>query len=419
MRYKRELRAAEDLASRTGAAIPRYLPVLVSAAFVLKIALALCTYGSTDALIYEADLTKIRREGAVALYRDGITTPWCGRAGQRVCPPFIHPPFMVLALEGWGALADFSGLPLRFWLRVTCAIADVGSFVLLLSMCSRKRRDARTLVALALFAVSPIAILVSGFHGNTDPIMVFFMLLSICLIESRRPAWLAGLALGMAVNIKMLPVLIAPAAMVTLPTARHRVEFGAGAVAAVLAGALPVLVLAPELIMTRVLGYGSQSGSWGLSLLAMVFFQGPRLDWLHDLYVRYGKVLSLGLVLAASWWSGHRPDRSGLLLRAGFVVSLFLTSTPGFGVQYLAWLVPMVVPLGPGVTATYYLAGALFLFAYYTAGAGGFPWDLANSLERPAWTASVLGLGLICWGVVGVTTLRYARALRARPGPHR
>jgi hypothetical protein len=389
---------------------------LVAAAFVLKVAIASCTYGSTDALLYEADLTTIRREGPVVLYRDGITTQWCGQPGQRLCPPFIHPPFIVLALQGWGALADLSGLPLRFWLRLTCAIADVGSFALLLGHCRRQQDDPQARVALALFAISPIAILVSGFHGNTDPIMVFFMLLSVCLVEHRRPAWLAGAALGLAVSIKILPVLVAPAAMLALPTARRRVEFGAGAVAVALAGALPVLVLAPELIMTRVLGYGSQSGPWGLSLLALVFLQSPRLDWLHDLYARYGKILGLGLVLVASWWPWPRPDRNGLFLRAGFVVSVFLSSTPGFGVQYLAWLVPWVVALGPRLTASYYLVGALFLFAYYTAGAGGFPWDLASSLERRAWTPSVLGLGLVCWVVVCLTTLGYARALRARPG---
>ena len=52
---------AEDLAARTeGPGIPRHLAALAAAAFVLKIAIALCTYGSTDALIYEADLLKIR-----------------------------------------------------------------------------------------------------------------------------------------------------------------------------------------------------------------------------------------------------------------------------------------------------------------------------------------------------------------------
>lgn len=411
---------AEDFAwQRNGRGTPRYLAALAAVALILKIAIALCTYGSTDVLIYEADLKKIREEGAVALYRDGISTRWCGQVGQRACPPFIHPPFIVHALEGWGVLADFSGLPLRFWLRFTCAVADVGSLVLVLGLFRRKQSDAHARLTLALLAASPIAILVSGFHGNTDPIMVFFMLLSIYLIESRRPAWLAGAALGMGMNIKLLPVLLAPAALLALPGPRRRIEFGAGAVAVAVAGSLPVLAAAPEVVIGRVLGYGSQAGPWGLSLLAVASLQSPHFTWLHDLYARHGKLLSLGLVLGASWWAHSRCVQSALFARAGFVLSVFLSSIPGFGIQYLAWLVPWVVALGPGATATYYLVGGLFLFAYYTAAAGGFPWDLANSLERHAWTAPVLALGLICWIVVCVITLLYVRTLGARSGERR
>ena len=396
--------------------VPRYLAAVAAAAFALKIAIALCTYGSTDALIYEADLTKIRQQGAVALYRDGITTRWCGQPGQRACPPFIHPPFIVHALQGWGVLADLSGLPLRFWLRFTSAVADVGSLVLLLRLLSARRHDPQTEIALALFAASPIALLISGFHGNTDPILVFFLLLSIYLVEGRRSAWLAGVALGMAVNVKILPVLLLPAVLLALPGARRRISFCVGAAAVVLVGSLPTLVAAPELIITRVMGYGSQSGPWGLALVAMVLLQNPHLAWLHDLHARYGKLTALGLVLGSSWWPRSQPFQSALFIRAGFLLFLFLSLTPGFGVQYLAWLVPWVVALGVRTTATYYLAGAVFLFAYYTAAAGGFPWNLANSLERFPWTPVVLGLGLICWMVICVITLRFAGSLRASAG---
>jgi hypothetical protein len=406
---------AENLASRTeGPGIPRHLAVLASAAFVLKIAIALCTFGSTDALIYEADLVKIRQDGAVALYRDGISTEWCGQGGQRSCPPFIHPPFIIHALEGWGALADISGLPLRFWLRFTCAVADAGSLVLLLRMLTR-RGDWQTRIALALFAVSPISILVSGFHANTDPILIFFVLVAIYLIESRRPAWFAGAALGMAMSVKIVPVLLVPAALLALPGTRRRVDLLAGAGAVVLAGSLPLLVAAPELVIARVAGYGSQSGPWGLSLLALASLHTPHLAWLQDLHARYGKILSVGLVLAASWWPRSRSLPHAMLMRTGFLMFLFLSLTPGFGVQYLAWLVPWVVARGVRPTLIYYLVGALFLGAYYTSAAGGVPWDLANTLGRSAWTPIVLGLGLVCWVVICGITLGYVRALRATP----
>ena len=45
-----------------------------------------------------------------------------------------------------------------------------------------------------LLAVAPISIMVSGFHGNTDPLMVFLVLLSVYLLEARRSTWRAGVA---------------------------------------------------------------------------------------------------------------------------------------------------------------------------------------------------------------------------------
>ncbi len=387
---------------------------MASAAFLLKIAFALFTYGSTDILIFEADLAKIGQDGVVALYREGIRTEWCGQPGRGPCPPFIHPPFIIHALEGWGLLSLISGLPLRFWLRFTCAVADCGSLVLLVRMLSSWRSDSRTLMALTLFAGSPIAILVSGFHGNTDPIMIFFVLLSIYLIEGRRPPWLAGAALGMAANIKIVPVLLAPVALLSLVGVRRRLQFSAGASAAFLAGSLPLLVVAPALVITSVFGYSSQQGPWGLSLLALIARESASLAWLYDAQARYGRALSLCLVVAASLWPRPSLERDALFLHAGLLMFLFVSATPGFGVQYLAWLVPWVVGLGPRPTAVYYAAGTVFLFAYYSsAAAGRFPWYLANSLEHPPWNGTVLGLGLICWIVVCCTTLMYVRQLRA------
>lgn len=105
-------------------------------------------------------------------------------------------------------------------------------------------------------------------------------------------------------------------------------------------------------------------------------------------------------------------------MQAGFLMFLFVSVIPGFGVQYLAWLVPWVVGLGFGPTAAYHIAGTAFLFAYYSTAAGEFPWYLANSLARPAWSGTVLGLGLICWVVVCSIAFIYGRrlvAMRAAP----
>jgi len=377
----------------------------------MKVVVALTTHGSTDVIIFEADVTKLERDGVVALYRDGISTEWCGREGSRSCPPFNHPPFMARVLEAWAFLGQLSGLPMRFWLRLSCAIADAGSVALLARILRRHLGEARARPALLWFALSPIAVLVSGFHGNTDPIWLFLALLAIDLLEERRPVWLVGAAVGAAMSIKIVPVLLIPVVVLSLPAARHRVAFGTGLAGTFLVGSLPVLLQAPTLVGMRVFGYSSQSGSWGLSLLSVVLEARPALAWLGEAYLRYGKGLSLALVLGASLWP--RPRLDTVFFHAGLVMLLFLSVIPGFGVQYLVWPVPWVVALGSRVTALYFTAATAFLVAYYSTAAGTFPWYLANSLARPAWTVPVILLGLACWTVVCAITLRYGRRLAA------
>lgn len=381
-------------------------------AFALKLCLAASTHGSTDVLLFEADSRKMQRDGVTALYRDGVVTEWCGAAGTRPCPPFNHPPFMTHVLRAWSVLEAVSGLPLRFWLRLSAALADVGSLVVLARLLQRRLSAVGTRAALGWFALSPIAILVSGFHGNTDPIFLFFTLVAIDLVEaSDRPVWWAGIALGMAANIKIVPLLLLPVMGLSLAEPRRRVAFGLGALVAFGLGSLPIIVEAPGAMLHGVFGYRSQPGSWGLSLLALVLQQDPGWAWLGGLYLRHGTILALGLVLAASLWPWPRRER--LFVRIGLLMFLFISVIPGFGVQYLVWLVPWVVGLGSAATLAYFASASALLVAYYSTAAGAFPWQLANSLARPAWTLPVIVLGLACWIVVCAITVTYPRRVSA------
>ena len=52
--------------------------------------------------------------------------------------------------------------------------------------------------------------MISGFHGNTDPLMIAPLLLSVYLIEADAPSWIAGAAMGLATNVKVVPVVLLP-----------------------------------------------------------------------------------------------------------------------------------------------------------------------------------------------------------------
>ncbi len=74
-----------------------------------------------------------------------------------------------------------------------------------------------------------MAIFVSGFHANTDPIMLFFIVASAFVMESRRNLVGCGLLLGVAMEVKIIPVDLVPAILLMLPTYRRRGGSGAGA----------------------------------------------------------------------------------------------------------------------------------------------------------------------------------------------
>jgi len=102
-------------------------------------------------------------------------------------------------------------------------------------------------------ALSPVSIMVSGFHGNTDPVMICLVLLSIYLVESGRPAWLCGAIFGMAMWIKIVPVIFLPAfgAVPENAAAAHHVP--ACSRATFVSGLMPTPLRIPRLILHNVL----------------------------------------------------------------------------------------------------------------------------------------------------------------------
>jgi hypothetical protein len=90
---------------------------------------------------------------------------------------------------------------------------------------------------------------------------------------------------------------------------------------------------------------------------------------------------------------------------AGGAIAVFLVFTPGFGVQYLAWLLPFCFVLGWRFVAGFYAGSTALLFAAYTHWSGGIPWYFADLLRPGAaqsWTVNYTGT--ICWIILVIGT---------------
>ncbi len=382
------------------------IALAVAVSFALKLILAVNTYGSNDLLTFQENLRKIKSDGVVNLYRDGIAIT--GQGGQLLgIEPNCLPPFSLRLLMLCDDLEHAFGPSMRFWVRCIGAVADLFSLLLVIRIC-RAEGLKPSPWALILTALSPVAIMITGFHGNLDPLMMLFLLVSLWLIENKRAAWLAGAAFGAAVSIKVVPLICAPAILLYLPSWRRRVWFFLATGAVVLALSMPYALDAPGVILSRVVSYGGATGpgAWGISQVLFIFLPHA----VAAAYLKIGKALVLSVAVFVAIRVNASQYKQPLFLQCGFIVFSFLLLSPGFGVQYLCWLVPWAAALKQSRTAFYYLSSSAFLFTVYTAWSGGLPWFYANSFENhppPGLPIVAFLLGLACWISVGLVCREY------------
>ncbi len=372
----------------------------VLVAFAAKAALAVGTIGTNDVISWQLFLRKILADGGLALYRD--------------VPDFIHPPFIIHLLTLFGSL-EGRGVPLQVSMRLACSVADAGTAWILYKMATRSG----SLIwptSLLLAILSPVSILVSGFHGNTDPIMMLLVAASVYAAEQGTPPWLAGAFLGAAMNIKIVPILLVPSLFFWFEGARRRLAFATGVAAAFIAGSMPYLALAPKLVLTKVLGYAGTLPSWGWSLVPSHLAARAGIARSYDRIEHLAVTALLVALLGLSIWMNRGRSKPPPMLQCGLVLFIFLAVCPGFSTQYLDWLVVWTVVLSPGLSAAFHLAAGSTLFAVYNFWAGGLPWRLANAWNAGKRPAYVIVMIQATWLIVSLVAYKLYLEVTAGKG---
>lgn len=370
----------------------RILFVAVAATvFLVKCYSALVTVGSGDMPLWQRFLTSIREHGAIATYYSG---------GLYVSPhgnyinPFNHPPFIAHFLRFVGGLADLTGLPFRFWFRLITSIADIGSALILYRLL--RISDLFNPVAFLLYLLAPATLIISGYHGNTDTLMIFFLLLAVYATQTGRAAWICGIAFGMALNIKLVPIAVAPAFIFFLPDWKKRIEFVVVASFVFFVGSLPYIIQDPVVIYQKVFGYRSVAGRWGVTRFLVGFVDIPWFVSVFNTVVRFGNYVLLAAFAAFSIQMNRRVPRPPLYVQVGTIMFLFMSFTLGYGHNYLAWLDPFAALVIPIALLYYSASGALLVLMYFI-----------NDDERTRWMD-------VCWLAVLVCTLLLLRVVRDR-----
>jgi Gpi18-like mannosyltransferase len=275
------------------------LVVIFSAAIatMLKLQIAARTFGANDVGIWGVFAQGVRDFGPVGIYGHHFEVSL-----------YNHGP-----LAGWFLLAinwllDHHVTSFPFLIRLPACLADFVTALLVFELVRLVRSPRDAAVAAVLVVWSPVLFVISGFHGNTDPVFVMFALLSVYLLVVRGWALAAGVAFGIAVSIKLVPVVLAPLLVVVLVRLGWR-RFGAfvggGAIVFLLLW-LPVVVSRWQAFRAQVLEYnGSAIRQWGLpQFLTWADLPGVA-SWLAG-PGRFGILLVSGLTAATVVW--RRPE---------------------------------------------------------------------------------------------------------------
>jgi hypothetical protein len=333
---------------------------LIGAALAARVLLVLISEGTNDIVYWKIFADSIRRVGILQTYQDVLL--------------FNHPPLAGYwaATAGW--LSAALGIPFSWVFKLAPFVADLATAWLLWRF-ARPRGPVFALGLAVAFLWSPIAILVSCFHANTDPILASLLLLAVLAADTKRPLT-AGLALAAAANVKIVAIFAAPVILLRPATWRDRFRCSAMAALAIVPF-LPTILGAGRAFFRNGVAYNSNPDEWGflfvLRRLATVNRLGPIVLPLQGFFLKTGRwaIFAAAVAIAIAARAGRRSAAQATAL----VLTAFLVLAPGFGVQYTAWVLPILFAVGPLRVAVSYslVGGAFLLLTYFHFWRGDFP----------------------------------------------
>ncbi len=355
-----------------------------------KLRLAATTAGTHDILQWAIFSQAVRKFGPIGIY------------ATRLSEPFNHPP-----LIGWFLVAvnaiSVHGPSARFLIRFPASVADLVTAVLVFELVRRSHALREATVAALIVAASPVLIVISGFHGNTDPVFVMFILLSVYLVVIDRPIS-SGVSAALAISIKLVPVVALPTIAVALLRYPRRLRAAlAGFLGVLLPLWGPVILRQWRGFKVNVLDYKGLNPTdtrWGIVDVARHLHSVG----LENALVGPGRFVALAVsALGPAYLVLRRRDTAAA--GVGLSLASFLLLTTTFGTQYLAWAAAGVLLLDVLGGLAFNVVAGIFLIVTYTAWTGGFPWYqglgkvLTPSQERLGWLAWVALLIPILGGV--------------------
>ncbi len=259
-----------------------------------------------------------------------------------------HPPFISKVSSLILQMSAATHIPFRILFRTPFALLDAGNALLLFLLLPQ---DRWRFFGAACYWLSPTAILISAYHGNTDTAVAFFLLLSVWLATNQRILG-SGAALGASLWVKLPGVLGLPALLILFRRWHLRGVFLLAAAVTALLTYLPALVQDYKVVFTNVFGYRGlilQTAAgvplWGPSVLLFSILV-PIQAW-PEKYLRpalflleHSWSIAIAAMLILFWLRRNRPSPQEVCATIGMAYAVLFGFSDYWAFQYFAWGLP-------------------------------------------------------------------------------
>jgi len=337
-----------------------------------------------------------------------------------------HPPFIskvgALILQ----IATVTHIPFRILFRAPFALLDAGNAFLLFSLLPENRWR---FWATAGYWLSPAAILISAYHGNTDTAVAFFLLLTVWL-ATRQRILSSGAAFGASLWIKLPGVLALPALLILFRQWRLRALFLLAAVVIAILTYIPAVIQDYKIVYANVFGYRGlilQTANgvplWGPSVL-LFSTVAPIQAW-PETYLRpalyileQSSSIAIAAILLLCWLRRNRASSLEVCATIGMAYAILFGFSDYWAFQYFAWGLPFWFFLRWwfSIPAAFLTSAYLYLLHWTFCGNGWLlgKWDFLGHPTLPLLVLSVRNLAVLFFFVSAclflISAMRGARA---------
>jgi hypothetical protein len=256
---------------------------------------------------------------------------------------FPYPPLSMPIPALCMVFSDFFKIPFHIMMRIPAITADTFIAVSIYTVLSILKEKNAFWWSM-LYALNPVSILISSFHGNIMPLPALLTLLAyaVLLFGIEKNLRLSALLLGLAVGLRGYPVLLLPVFLIRLQVSfKQKISYLLNCLLPILLSFVPFLILDYKSVLSETFGYNGAPdfGLFGFSrAMYFLLYKAPFYELFNELSMTISKfifLISYFYILFFIW-----KKKLSIIYSIILIFLLFYFIYPGISCQYLIWLLP-------------------------------------------------------------------------------